>query len=178
MAAPFTSGSALTCAAELHVWRQAPLSTPYWTPRSDAARYDFEPGRAVRSAVPADAVPRHFALSIGGADVSVERTSSIATATCSPARSGWNCRSSRHSTCASRPISRWCRASAPRRRLGARRTPGRPRAPSRSRSATTRKVPVAATASLQLPDGWRVDAGVAPVKFEREDEDGDGQVHA
>jgi hypothetical protein len=37
-------GAAVTCQADLRVPADVPLSTPYWTPRADAARYDFEPG--------------------------------------------------------------------------------------------------------------------------------------
>ena len=63
-----------TCAAELQRRRTAPVSTPYWTPRKDAARYDFEPD--VPFGVPFRPSPFRAtcALSIGGADVSVERT--------------------------------------------------------------------------------------------------------
>ena len=66
------SGSALTCASELHVGPAA-LSTPYWTPRKDAARYDFEPG--VPFGLPFRPTPFRatLAMSIGGADVSMDR---------------------------------------------------------------------------------------------------------
>jgi LmbE family N-acetylglucosaminyl deacetylase len=66
-------GRASTCTAELRVG-EVPLSTPYWTPRTDAARYDFEPG--VPFGVPFRPSPFRatLALSIAGADVTIERT--------------------------------------------------------------------------------------------------------
>jgi LmbE family N-acetylglucosaminyl deacetylase len=50
-----------------------PLSTPYWTPRNDAARYDFHPD--VPFGVPFRPTPFHavFALAIGGTRVNIER---------------------------------------------------------------------------------------------------------
>src|SRR4029079_17964438 len=47
---------------------------PYWTPRRDAARYDFEPD--VPFGLPFRPSPFHakFLLSIGGADVTLDRT--------------------------------------------------------------------------------------------------------
>ena len=60
----------------------AHLSTPYWTPRQDAARYDFEPGRPIRRAVPPVAVPRDVRRSRSAAKPSPSSaSSSIATAT-------------------------------------------------------------------------------------------------
>ena len=67
------TGRAVSCDATLHV-AHVPLSTPYWTPRSDAARYDFDPD--VPFGVPFRPTPFHatFSLTIGGADVNVDRT--------------------------------------------------------------------------------------------------------
>src|SRR3954466_9821709 len=66
-------GRAVPCDSTLRV-AEAPLSTPYWTPRSDAARYDFD--RDVPFGVPFRPSPFHarFALTIAGADVSIDRT--------------------------------------------------------------------------------------------------------
>ena len=46
------SGGATTCTADLRVGAVS-LSSPYWTPRTDAARYDFEPDVPFGRAVPA-----------------------------------------------------------------------------------------------------------------------------
>ena len=66
------ANAALSCTAEGRIG-QAPLSGPYWTPRKDASRYDFEPD--VPFGVPFRPTPFRavFALSIAGADVSIER---------------------------------------------------------------------------------------------------------
>jgi hypothetical protein len=50
-----------------------PLSTPYWKPREDAARYDFDPD--VPFGLPFRPTPFRvrFTMSIAGADVTVER---------------------------------------------------------------------------------------------------------
>jgi LmbE family N-acetylglucosaminyl deacetylase len=67
-------GTAVTCKGAVRVPAGTHLSTPYWTPRKDAARYDFEPG--VPFGVPFRPSPfvATFDLSVGGADVAVERT--------------------------------------------------------------------------------------------------------
>jgi LmbE family N-acetylglucosaminyl deacetylase len=64
---------AVTCKSTLQVPPDAHLSTPYWTPRQDAARYDFEAD--VPFGVPFRPSPfrAKFALTIGGVDVNVER---------------------------------------------------------------------------------------------------------
>ncbi|HKW01353.1 MAG TPA: NEW3 domain-containing protein, partial [Vicinamibacterales bacterium] len=65
--------SAVTCKADVTIPANTHLSTPYWTPRTDAARYDFDPD--VPFGVPFRPSPFHatFALTIGGADVTVDR---------------------------------------------------------------------------------------------------------
>ena len=66
-------GTAVNCEATLRVPANAPVSTPYWQPRADAARYDFEAG--VPFGVPFRPSPFRatFALNIAGADVAIER---------------------------------------------------------------------------------------------------------
>lgn len=66
------SASAVSCAVEGRI-AKAPLSGPSWTPRTDSARYDFEPD--VPFGVPFRPTPFRatFALTIAGADVSIER---------------------------------------------------------------------------------------------------------
>jgi LmbE family N-acetylglucosaminyl deacetylase len=166
-AGPIQSGRAVTCAADLRVGA-APLSTPYWTPRTDAARYDFEPG--VPFGVPFTPSPFRatLALSIGGADVTIER-----------------------------PVEyRYSDLFAGEKRMelqvvpafGVRMTPAIAVIPGASQGAsspgagTTRRTiqvtvsnnqngPVTAAASLRLPAGWRATPASVPVKFEREDEE-------
>src|SRR5205814_3966439 len=61
-----------SCTADMSVAKE-PLSTPYWSPRSDSARYDFEPD--VPFGVPFRPSPfvAAFVLSIGGAEVTIRR---------------------------------------------------------------------------------------------------------
>ena len=68
------SGKAVTCKGSMRIPANTHLSTPYWTPRTDAARYDFEPD--VPFGVPFRPSPfvATFDLTIGGTDVSVDRT--------------------------------------------------------------------------------------------------------
>jgi hypothetical protein len=63
----------VTCQADLRIPAGVPLSTPYWTPRADAARYDFEPG--VPFGVPFRPSPFRVTArwTIAGADVRLER---------------------------------------------------------------------------------------------------------
>src|SRR5204863_4443841 len=63
----------VTCKADMKVAAGTHLSTPYWTPRKDAARYDFEPD--VPFGVPFRPSPfrARFQLTIGGEPVTVER---------------------------------------------------------------------------------------------------------
>jgi hypothetical protein len=69
---PIPSGGAAKGELTLEVG-PLPLSTPYWTPRTDAARYDFDPD--VPFGVPFRPTPFRavFALSIGGMPLEVER---------------------------------------------------------------------------------------------------------
>jgi LmbE family N-acetylglucosaminyl deacetylase len=72
-AGDIAGGRAISCAADLIV-AKAPPSSPYWTPRTDAARYDFEPD--VPFGLPFRPSPFHatFAMSIAGAEVTIDRT--------------------------------------------------------------------------------------------------------
>jgi LmbE family N-acetylglucosaminyl deacetylase len=67
-------GRTVTCKGALRIPAGTHLSTPYWTPRTDAARYDFEPD--VPFGVPFRPSPfvATFDLTIGGAAVTVDRT--------------------------------------------------------------------------------------------------------
>ena len=72
-AGPIAAGKAVTCKAAVTIPAGAHLSEPYWTPRKDAARYDFDPD--VPFGVPFRPSPFRatFALTIAGVPISVER---------------------------------------------------------------------------------------------------------
>ena len=57
-AGPVATGRALSCEGAVVVPPDARYSSPYWKPRRDTARYDFEPGVPFGRAVHAVAVPR------------------------------------------------------------------------------------------------------------------------
>jgi LmbE family N-acetylglucosaminyl deacetylase len=66
-------GAALACKAAAMVPAAAHLSTPYWTPRTDAARYDFEPDVPFGAPFRPSPFRATFELRIGGVSVSVGR---------------------------------------------------------------------------------------------------------
>jgi LmbE family N-acetylglucosaminyl deacetylase len=154
------TGAAKSCTVDLVVGK-APLSTPYWTPRSDSARYDFDPD--VPFGVPFRPTPfvATFALTIGGAKVSI-----------------------RH------PVEfRYSDLYAGEKRMelqvvppfNVRMTPdiavvpssGSVRTSARTIEVTASnnlKGTVAATASLRAPNGWRVTPATAMVNFARAEE--------
>jgi hypothetical protein len=149
-----------------------PLSPPYWTPRIDAARYDFDPD--VPFGVPFRPTPFRavFALSIGGTRVNIERpveyrysdlfagekrselevvpafnvrlTPAIAVVPLAPAV----VRASRAAGAGS-SRSRTIDLTVGNNLTGA----------------------ANATASLKVPAGWKVTPASAPVKFERTEEE-------
>ncbi len=150
---------AVSCDATLTVGDH-PFSTPYWTPRKDAARYDFEPD--VPFGVPFRPTPftATFTLSIRGVDVAIQR-----------------------------PIEyRYSDLFAGEKRMelqvvppfAVRVTPEIAVLPAGASSASrsvqvtvsnNRKGPASASATLRLPEGWRAAPATAPVTFAREDED-------
>jgi hypothetical protein len=69
---PVPSGGAVQSAVEVRV-KETPLSSPYWTPRTDADRYEFEPG--IPFGVPFTPTPFRvtFELSIAGTEVRIDR---------------------------------------------------------------------------------------------------------
>jgi LmbE family N-acetylglucosaminyl deacetylase len=166
------SGRALTCAAELRVG-PAPPSTPYWRPRKDAARYDFEPGVPFGAPFRPTPFRATLAMSVGGADVSVER---IVEYRYSDLFAGekrmelqvvpaFDVRVSPEITVVPTP-------TAPHR-IGPQLVT-RPVVHTRTVEVTVsnnQKGTVAAMASLHLPDGWRAAPPSIPLKFERENED-------
>ena len=71
-AGAIATGAAVSCIADVRV-RPAPFSGPYWTPRPNEARYDFEPDVLFGAPFRPTPFRATFALSIAGADVSIER---------------------------------------------------------------------------------------------------------
>jgi len=73
-AGALVAGKNVTCKANLMIPPHTRLSTPYWTPRSDAARYDFDPD--VPFGLPFRPSPfvATFHLTIRGERVDVERS--------------------------------------------------------------------------------------------------------
>jgi LmbE family N-acetylglucosaminyl deacetylase len=71
---PLFRGKAVTCKVTGRIPANTHYSTPYWTPRNDAARYDFEPD--VPFGVPFRPSPFRvtYELTVGGETFDVERT--------------------------------------------------------------------------------------------------------
>ncbi|HMC76986.1 MAG TPA: PIG-L family deacetylase [Vicinamibacterales bacterium] len=147
----------VTCKADMKVAAGTHLSTPYWTPRKDAARYDFEPD--VPFGVPFRPSPfrARFELTIGGEPVTVER-----------------------------PVQyRYSHLVAGEKRTELNVSPAfnvtvdpavaifsheRGRKILTVTVANNQKGPATANVSLQVPAGWRVEPATAPAAFAREDE--------
>jgi LmbE family N-acetylglucosaminyl deacetylase len=66
-------GGAYACQASTTIPRSAKVTGPYWTPRPDAARYDFDPDVPFGLPFTPSPFTATFRLTIGGADVQVER---------------------------------------------------------------------------------------------------------
>ena len=165
-------GSALTCAADLRIGK-VPMSTPYWTPRTDAARYDFEPG--VPFGVPFKPTPFRVAIdmSIGGADVSVERPIEYRYSDLFAGEKRMELQVIPPLDVRVSPGITVVPFSGPPRRVGG--VPvARPVVHARTVEVTvsnSQKGAIAAVAALRVPDGWRVAPTSIPVNFRRENED-------
>jgi hypothetical protein len=162
-------GASLACKAAATIPASTHLSTPYWTPRTDAARYDFEPD--VPFGVPFRPSPFHatFALRIGGAEVFVDRvvqyrySNSVAgekrsELNVSPA---FNVRMD--PDVAVFPVS--TSTSMPNGASAAGRKTFEVTVSNNQKGAT------AATVTLTGPSGWTVTPASAPINFLREDEE-------
>jgi LmbE family N-acetylglucosaminyl deacetylase len=185
--APGCAGSlaqAVTCKSTAKVPAAARLSTPYWTPRTDAARYDFEPD--VPFGVPFRPSPFRatFDLTIGGVPVTVDRVVEY--------RYSHLVAGEKRSELSVSPafdvtldpdIAVFPLSELPPEGGSYRSTVGQASASAQSpvASAFRRKIlkvtvannqKGAATASVTLraPAGWRVEPSSAPVTFAREDE--------
>jgi LmbE family N-acetylglucosaminyl deacetylase len=187
VAGAIQSGRGVSCDSTLRV-AQEPLSTPYWTPRKDAARYDFEPD--VPFGLPFRPSPFHatFLLSIGGAEVTIDRTIEFRYSDIVAGEKRMELQVVPAFAVQTTPEIAVVPAAAqsPVRRAESEESelkaekeppPAAPRAANRASARTvvvtvTNNVngPVSATASLEAPAGWTVSPSSAPVKFERADE--------
>ena len=166
-AAPSCAGSlsrAVTCTVAATVPAAARLSAPYWTPRQDAARYDFEAG--VPFGLPFRPSPFRatFDLSIGGETVTVDRiveyrySQSVAGEKRSELQVSPAFDVTLDPDIAIVPLSELPPAGT---------------RPSRIITVTignNQKGAATATVALQAPAGWRVAPAAAPIAFAREDE--------
>ena len=157
-AGSISRGRAITCQAEIKVPAAAEFSTQYWTPRADAARYDFQPG--VPFGVPFAPTPftATFDLTIGGADVSVTRPVEFRYDNILAGEKRMDVQVVPAFAVTSRPAIAVVPAGAPGRRTievaVTNHTPG----------------PASGSVSLQLPSGWKSEPGSVPLTFSREDE--------
>jgi len=185
------TGGAASCAPTLRV-ANVPLSTPYWTPRKDAARYDFAPD--VPFGVPFRPTPFRatFLLTIGGADVNVERNVEFRYSDLFAGEKrmelqvvpAFDVRMTPEVAVV--PVAAVARqitqkraemgAQAEKEERGVRAAPPAPVVRAQPRTVTVTVAnnmtgAVNATASIEAPAGWTVAPASAPVKFERSDEE-------
>jgi LmbE family N-acetylglucosaminyl deacetylase len=154
---------AVTCKASVKIPTDTHLSTPYWTPRTDAARYDFEPD--VPFGVPFRPTPftATFTLVIGGEEVTVERPVQYrySNLVAGEKRSQLNVVPAFNVTVdpdiAVFPTAGTV-ASAFRRKTV------------QVTVANNQKGAARASVTLQAPAGWTVEPAAQPIKFTREDE--------
>ena len=185
------TGAAASCATSLRVGN-VPLSTPYWTPRRDAARYDFEPD--VPFGLPFRPTPFRatFSLTIAGADVRLDRNVEFRYSDLFAGEKRmelqvvppFGVRMTPAIAVVPTPVATRTAtqkraeldAQAEKEERGVRATPAAPVVRARPRTVTVTVtnnlvVAVSATASIEAPAGWTVVPASAPVKFERTDEE-------
>ena len=155
----------VSCKAAVRIPSDAHLSTPYWTPRSDAARYEFEAD--VPFGVPFRPTPfrASFDLIVNGERITIERPvqyrySNLVAGekrsqlNVSPAFDvGVDPDIAVFSTLAPNPG-----ASASRRKTVS------------VTISNNQKGPASANVALQAPGGWTIEPATQPVRFTREDE--------
>jgi LmbE family N-acetylglucosaminyl deacetylase len=163
------SGGAVPVSVDVRIG-QTPLSSPYWTPRADAARYDFEPG--VPFGVPFRPSPFRatFAMTIAGAAIEVVRTVEFRYSDLFAGEKRMELQ----------VVPPFAVQATPRIAvvpLGTIRTATASGSASGSRARTidvtvtnNLSVGVTAQASVAVPAGWSVSPASAPVKFERAEE--------
>ncbi|HWK10858.1 MAG TPA: PIG-L family deacetylase, partial [Vicinamibacterales bacterium] len=153
------NGAPVICKGSMRIPTAAHVSTPYWTPRKDAARYDFDPD--VPFGVPFRPSPfvATFALSIGGVDVTADRTVQY-----------------RYSNLVAGEKRTQLNVSPS---FNVRVDPDIAVFPVGNRSPKTiavtvgnnQKAAASATVSLRVPAGWTVQPASAPLSFSREDDE-------
>jgi LmbE family N-acetylglucosaminyl deacetylase len=198
-AGSIATGKAVACDSTVKI-AQAPLSTPYWTPRGDAARYDFD--KDVPFGVPFRPTPFRatFTLTIGGAEVRIDRNVEFRYSDLVAGEKRMELQVVPPFAVQTTPdiaVVPMATPTAPPRASGARelererqaeREEGprsakpasttaavRPTAGARARTivvTVTNNVSGAinASAMLEAPPGWTVSPASAPLKFERSDE--------
>ncbi|HXW03862.1 MAG TPA: PIG-L family deacetylase [Vicinamibacterales bacterium] len=159
-AASFGRAGSLKCEADLRVGK-APYSTPYWTPRADAARYDFDPD--VPFGVPFRPSPFRVTLHmrLSGAEVAVERV----------VQYRYDDILAGEKRMELKVVPPFAVSVAPQIAVVPRAVV--PEGSSRSIEVAVSnsfKGDTSATLALRVPQGWRVTPLTAPLHFSREDE--------
>ena len=148
----------VTCKSTAKIPANTHLSTPYWTPRTDAARYDFEPD--VPFGVPFRPSPFHvkFELAISGETVTVDRTVEYrySDLVAGEKRSQLNV-SPAFDVTVEPDIAVFPVSALQAKQLTV-------------TVANNEKGPANATVMLDLAPGWTADPASAPITFAREDE--------
>lgn len=149
---------ALSCKATVTVPANTPLSTPYWTPRKDAERYNFEPD--VPFGVPFRPTPFRaaFEMSIGGEHVTIERPVEYrySDIVAGEKRSQLNVAPAFNVT-VDPAIAVFAPSIAGVKAVAV-------------TVSNNRKGATAATVALRAPGGWQIQPAQQPVTFAREDE--------
>lgn len=156
---PLAPGTAISCKATVIVPANTHYSTPYWKPRPDAARYDFEPD--VPFGVPFRPSPFHvsYELTIGGEPIRLDRAVQYRydevfageKRTELKVAPPFNVRVTPEITVvpAEKPAPREVRVTI----------------------SNNERHAVSGTVALKLPGGWTAEPASAPVKFAREDDE-------
>ncbi len=156
---PLAASTAITCKATVTVPANTHYSTPYWKPRPDAARYDFEPD--VPFGVPFRPSPFHatYELTIGGEPITLDRVVQYRydevfageKRTELKVAPPFNVRVTPDITVvpADKPAPREVRVTI----------------------SNNERHAVSGTVALKLPGGWTAEPVTAPVKFAREDDE-------
>ncbi len=155
---PLAAGKAITCKASGRIPAGTHYSTPYWTPRKDAARYDFDPD--VPFGVPFRPSPFRitYKMTIGGASLTIERPIQYryGDVVAGEKRSDVKV-SPPFNVVVSPDIAVIPAATASAREV-------------RVTVSNNEKGPSAGSVTLSAPAGWKVEPASAAVTFAREDE--------
>jgi len=159
-AGALVSGKAVTCKAAATIPADTHLATPYWTPRKDAARYDFEPD--VPFGVPFRPSPFRatFQLTVGGVPVTVDRVVQYRYSNVMAGEKRMELNVSPAFDVRVDPDIAVFPLGQDQRRKNINVT-----------VANNEKGPAAATITLEVPRGWTVQPASAPMTFAREDDE-------